>query len=479
MIPYLVEALGEESSELRFRAVVLLDKHSSYQDVAPHLAQALDMPYGERARAILRRRSLQQVAIACQPRNAEKLLHFWGTDPTKFRDEFLLQLAKAQTGADAARVIEPLVGLDRKAASFGDALSRLELLQLSYDHRHGAGFVIADTLAHGWSEDREVWTAFAWQYLEALETLAEGMRQRSFPAAAVRQEVSQRADASQGAARYLVEILNETSQARVQFGQAVSLSPASLEQEFCRGVAAVDSAPYQRGVGRVHIVQMLTEALGKWPDAPRAGVIQQMIDGVVQTLSTGNKPKALSFLDALDACRDVSHHRLDVRSGLGRRFAERLYLAAQQAPDNRVYYAARMTHDRLMALIDMEGPSSPDTFPRQMCEAYLQGAAEATADPQRLGLERYLRILQRLQATNLGLQRPGVMVFVTAMRDQVTAQPESLTQGLAELDRLLRLHQAVAGGIDAQRVEQDLQAWCMSRQLGPQPTRVAPVQSLQ
>jgi hypothetical protein len=242
---------------------------------------------------------------------------------------------------------------------------------------------------------------------------------------------------SQGAASYLVRVLDESSRQGMLLSKRLGIRAESLQEGFCRGLASTDSREYERGVGRVHIADMLTETLDQWPEAPHDGVVQELVAGVTKLAVTGDKPKALAFLDALEACSDLSNHKLDVRAGVGERLGRRLYVAAVEAPNNRVYHPARAVHNRFVTLIDMGIGPEHNAFPRQLFEEYLQGAARVTSDEQRLALERYVRILERLDAAGLDLKRPEVQRFVLAMRDRLTSRHDVLAAGITQLGRLL------------------------------------------
>jgi hypothetical protein len=459
-IPQLVVALGEPSRELQYRAGVLLRDHHSFEEVAPHLVGALDRPYGPRARAILRERASRQITDACRPPHAQELFKFSGTSLEAFCDQTLTELADAKTREQTVRAVRPLLGLCDRTMRFGDAVSRLESLSLPYDRQHSPGYVIAHTLARGSVTHHLAWIDFAQRYLEALETLASELRKQDHPPHAIRKEVSERASASQGAAGYLVQVLDEGSPDRALLSARIGISPGRLQDAFCCGVSAVDPKNYYRGVGTVHIVEMLADALRQWPDAPRDGVVAELIAGVKKTAGVGDKPKALSYLDALDACRTLAAHQLDLKEGLGQRLAERLCLAAQQTPNNRVYYPARIVHDRIVSLIDAGvGPPHP-AYPGQMIEDYLQGSDAATSDARRLALERYLRILQRLKKAGLSLEQAGVRRFALAMRDQLAVNPQLLGAGAKALDRLLPEHSGRLEHVGTRIVDRQLGQWC-------------------
>jgi hypothetical protein len=271
--------------------------------------------------------------------------------------------------------------------------------------------------------------------------------------------VSERANYSQGAACFLVQILDERSPQRAIVSKRLQVSPDGLRAEFCSGVASTDSRAYERGVGKVHIVDMLTESLSQWPDAPTDGAAQELVAGAMRTAAVGDKPKALAFLDALEACRNLPSHGLNIRAGLGRRLAQRLHIAAAAAPNHRVYYPVRNVHDRIVMLLDMGVSPQHEAFPKKLVEDYLAGDADATSEEQRLALERYVRVLERLRAAGLSLQQPGVQRFTLAMRDRLTGGHDLLAAGVARLDLLLHEHQAPGKTAGPQAVDRALGEW--------------------
>ena len=249
VVPYLVNALGDESGEIRFRAGVLLTHHSGYEDVVPYLVGAVNRPFGLKARAILRQRSAQQIADACQPPHAGTLFKFWGTSVEAFRDRVLIGLDDAKTRADTARVVEPLLGLCDQTARFSQVISRLESLSLSYDHPYHPGFVIAQIGARSSRERHAAGAIFAQRYLEAFERLSRELQLRDMSAHAIRKEISDRASTSQGAAAYLVIILDDSSPQRALLSTRIGIPAEQLHDSFFHGLASADSKEYYRGVG--------------------------------------------------------------------------------------------------------------------------------------------------------------------------------------------------------------------------------------
>lgn len=458
-IPYLVEALGKKSSEVRFRAHLLLTNHYDFKDIAPHLVDAAQTHYGFRARGILRQRAVQHIDAACRSGRTDKLFKFWGTSAELYRADVAARLDEAKTRDQAARAVEPLFDFCDKAARFGAAVERLESLSLSHEHRHSPGFVIAETFARGLSENHPGWVTFAEQYIDALEKLVFQIRLRTDSTYTIRKEVSDRATMSTSAVEYVVQILDESSPERTILCERIGIEPAWLQQEFCRGLALVDPVACHRQIGKVHIADMLTRVLMEWPDGPSGGVVEQLVASTRQAAVVGDKPKALALLDALKACRDLPKHRLDLQADLGKQLGERLAAAAMEAPNSRVYHPARSVHDKLVKLVDLGISPEHDAFPQRLFEDHLQAADRVATDEQRLALERYLRILERLDATGVSLDHPDVKRFVLAMRDCLTTKHDLVAAGVNQLDRVLSDQRDTAEKADADAVRRALRDW--------------------
>lgn len=458
-IPHLVEALAADSSEVRYRASLILSEHNSFDDVAPHLLKAVDQRFGYRARVLLREQTLWQVDAVCSQPHSDKLFKFWGFRADEYRNQVRTELDSAKSADETKRVVTPLLGIRDKVNLFNDSLARLEAVGLSYDHQHSPGYVIAETLARGLGENRRRWVDFAEKYVTAFETLASKVRLETSSTHALRKAVSERATMSSSAAGYLVQVLDETSPQCELLSQRIGITPEWLEQEFCGGLASTDGTDWHRRVGKIHIVDMLSRAISDWPDAPTGGVVETLIDGTKQTALDGDKPKALALLDALNACRDLSNHGLDIHRGPGKGLAERLAAAAIAAPNNRVYHPARSLHDRFLRLIDMGVAPDHQAFPRALYEAYLARQDGATSDVQRLTLDRYLRILETLGKADVSIEQPDVEQFALAMRDSVTGRHELLAAGVAQLDRLLRDAPQQGESLDPNEVARALSHW--------------------
>ena len=345
-IPLLVAALGDESREVRFRVQGLLTQHFAFDDLVPPLIQVVGERYGVAARMILRDRALLQIEEAGEMQFAKKLFGFWGTDIEEFRRQVTFNLVGAPGPKEIAAVVDPLVGLRTKASQFQDLLGRLELLSLPYDQRHSPGYVVAEILAAGLRTNDRVKIRFAERYAVAFETLSRDLQAQGLTRSAIRKEVADRANMSDGATVYVIRFLGQAEPVRGSAAERIGLAPETLVDELFRGLSLTDSKECYRCVGKIHIVDMLDEVLVSWPASPREGTVQNLIENIQAVVVTGDKPKALVLLDALEACRDLAKYQLDCQDGLGKQLAHRLYLAAIASPNTREYHPTRSLHDR-------------------------------------------------------------------------------------------------------------------------------------
>ena len=419
-VPFLVDALSEKSRELRFRATELLSHHYSFDDVAPQLVAAMarqEVPV--RMRTILRDQAEEQIDLACQWSSTSRLFKFWGTDPESFRREVLGQFDDTRTHQEIARTIQPLLGLEGKVTRFADLVARLEALSLPYEHQFSAGHVVARSLAQGLHDNNDCSVEFATKYIVAFETLVSELRHREEPTHSIRKEVSDRANMSQGAADYLVKLINNDSAKRTLLSQRFGVSVETLQDEFFRGLASPETKECSRNVGKVHIADMLTEALNDWPSKGSDDALWQIVADAKTTVTSGDKPKALAYLDALAACRELAEHPLGTVDGLGRQLASRLHQASVESPDIRTYHPSRSVHDRILALVDLGIAPEHVLFPRQFCDRYLEGVSQVTSDGHRLALERYLRSLERLQDVDPRYEQPAVERFLLVLQQNL------------------------------------------------------------
>ena len=332
------------------------------------------------------------------------------------------------------RAIRPLIGLNEKVVQFNDLLQRLDAISLAHDHRQSPGFAIAETLAGSLRDEHPtVAGRFTERYLESLETLVAAQRPPTGPSYAAKKEAADRATMSRSAAEFLLEILDEASPSRAILCERIGVQPEWLQDEFFCGLSLADPVACNVRVGKVHIADMLTRVFRQWPDAPQDGAVEQLLAGTRQTIVTGDKPKALALLDALNACRELPQHGLDVRTGLGKQLGERLTATAVAAANIRLYHPARSTHDKFLHLIELGISPEHEAFPDRLLADYLQGIERATSDEQRLALDRYLNALERLGKAGLTCEQPGTRRFALALRDSLTERHELLAAGAARL----------------------------------------------
>ncbi len=462
VIPELIEALGAPSAEVRFRAILLLNRRHSFEQIALPLIEATGKPYASRARVVLRERTLQQLEVISHMPYVEKLFKFWGTDPETFCNQSLIRFNEASDLEQTRQAVEPLIGLEKKAHRFTAAVADLESLSLSYDHQYSPGYVIADTLAIGLRTDQAQLTEFAEQHLQSLKSLASTMSARNEARSAIHKEVLDRANMSQGAAGFLVKLLEKDSAVRTVVSERIGIHPEDLQKSFCQGLADADAHTCDCGVGRVHIVDMLVEILAKWKTEPTDPVCRQLISAITDTARSGDKPRALALLEALDACRSLPNHRLSLEDGLGKQLAERLLAAAQRAANNRAFYPTQSVHLRLVALADMNITPEHPAYPRKLLEQHLAGSDSTTTDDARQAFERYVRILDRLRETGIDCQQSQAAGFVGSLRDALPDHPELLAAGVAQLDQILRQASATGNKPDAKQVAEALDSWAKS-----------------
>jgi hypothetical protein len=263
---------------------------------------------------------------------------------------------------------------------------------------------------------------------------------------------------TQGAASYLVQLIENPSQsARVT--RQIGIGLDELQNDFLRGVASPDSAIYDRGVGKVHIVDMFCELLNAPPVLPDEGVVSELIHSTRETALEGNKPKALAYLDVMEALKELESHGLHLEKGLGRKLAQRLYTAARHAANNREYHPARIVHDKLIALHDLGIRPGDHAFPSSTLDDYLRGEGYVMRDDFRLALGRYLRILESLHAANVHRERPGVHGFLVAMQDCLSSRASVLSEGATYLDKLLEDNTAQGGGVNDEAISHALAQW--------------------
>lgn len=438
VIPALVTALGNQSREVRFRAQGILAQGFLFDDLVPPLLAGVETAYGPTARILLRDRALMQIGETGELESSQRLFEFWGTNIEELRKGIVFNLMAAQGAKGVAEVVAPLVGLRRKSREFEDLLARLDTLGISYDHRQGAGYVVARMLADGLRNDDDAKVRFAKRYAEAFETLWNDMQARGTTRSAVRKEVADRANMSDGATVYVARWIGKSPPPRSVASERLGVENNALVDELFRGLATIDARECYRCVGKIHIVDMFDDVLSDWPAAPREGIVQSLTDGIAATVSSGDKPKALVYLDAFEACRDLSSCGLDHASGPGQALAHRLYLAALAAPNTREYHPVRSTHARLVQLYKLGIADADPDFPHEFFDRYVTGDAKTVGEDERNALAQYVATLELWDQKKIVRSQPGAASCLKRIRDWMLTQPTRVTLGTRELNRLVR-----------------------------------------
>ncbi len=457
-VPMLIASLGAESREIRFRVAEILRHRFTFDEIAPHLIDATAQPYGSQALTILRDRAMLQVSEVAQLENTKRLFAFWKTDVDTLRRRVIFDLVEARGRTQVMTVVAPLIGLRDKARQFDSQLASLKTLSLPFDHRHSPGFVIAEIFARGLLVNDPRKITFAEKYVQSFESLADALRAAGDSKAVVRKEVVDRANMSDGATSFLVRALDEKSREHDGLSNRIGVDPEMLTTEFFRGLAMPDTRECYRHVGKVHIADMLLETLDKWPDAPKEGVVQNVVDCAVATIASGDKPKTLALLDALEGCAELDASELNVRDGLGQRLAKRLCLAALVAPNSRAYHPVRAICDRIVNILEAGVVADSDLFPAEFVESYLDGTEASTSELARLQVGRYENILERLQQAGVEFTQPGVRRFLARMSHALNGEPELLKKGVAEVTRVVDATQSLPEQERRDQIDQALGA---------------------
>ncbi len=464
IVPALVGALGSDSREVRFRARSLLAQQFTFDDVVAPLIQALPQPYGPEARSILRDRALAQIEEAGSMQFAKQLFEFWGTDIEEFRRRVTFNFVDARGQREVAAIVEPLVGLRRKAAQFQDLLSRLQALSLSYDHRHSPGHVVAETLAAGLRTDDRARTEYAQRYVQAFESLADALRAQDLSRAAIRKEMTDRANMSDGACAYLVQLLDPASAPSRILAERTGITAGYLSDEFFRGLSAADPKVCYECVGKAHIADMLTAILSSWPDAPRDGLVPALCASIEATVGPGDKQKALVLLDALEACRDLRKQGLDGSHGVGQQLAHRLHMAAVISANMRDYHPVRSVHDRFLQLFAAGIAPDHTAFPQAYWQRYLRGDTAVIAEEHRTALSQYVSAVEQLVRAQVAFDHPGSRQFLLRMQDGLLGDRAAVVDAAREVGRLVEARRA-PGSAGAARppLEEALGEWVQQR----------------
>jgi hypothetical protein len=245
-----------------------------------------------------------------------------------------------------------------------------------------------------------------------------------------------RAEYSRGATNYLLQLFDRNSLPSRQLSQHIDIAPQLLQDEFIRGLGSPNADFYSRGVGRIHIVDMLGDALERWPEVPREGVAALLIASIVDSARAGDKPKALVYLDALEACHGLTGRGLDTDQPLAERLGQRLLRGARAAKDHRAYFPTRNIHNKIVSLIQRGISPSHHAFPQEVLDNYLEG--EVASDDDRQALERYVFILDRLNTLGVDIQSAESAPFTRALRSRMTHNVGQLATLIQRLDKLPR-----------------------------------------
>ncbi len=435
-IPYLVRALSADSREVRFRAAALLRHTYAFEDVVPALMMAARKTDARLVCSILREHTVQQLNAITTFASAEQLLNFWGTSINAYRRTVLNAMAEARDGAALAGVVAPLLTLKSHAEQFEQITARMDRCWLSHKSRYSATYIVAQTLAHGLRRQKPQAISFAKQYVEAMETLRSRLQSAGRTRSAIRKEITDRAVYSQGAAAFLAETLDPKAPASILMTK-LGISSARLRHEFFTGLAESDDKECYRRIGKTHIVDMLTELFEKWPNFPDEASVTTLVQATIATTESGDKPKALALLGALEDCRDLEPHHLSLQHGLGKQLAQRLTANALQAPNNRAFHPTRMFHNRIIALYDLGITNRHPAFPKQLVAHYIDGTENVLAQQSRQTFDRYVRTLTLLKEAKLPFDNPELRPFIALLQAHLTKRPELVAAGLTKVMRLV------------------------------------------
>ncbi len=433
-IPFLTAALQHHSREVRFRVQELLAQNYGFEEVADPLLAVIDLPHGETAIAILRERAEAEFD-ATDVTGAAKLFKFWKVNAASFRNRVLMGLADAENGSQASLALQPLRGFRKKVDRFNVSVARLKALSLQHEHQYSPGFVITESLAQGLAAGNQRQIGFAERYLDALERLVDRLRMADKSAGAIRKEVSDRANMSDGAAAFLVQLVDPESELANLVKTELRIDTDSLCDDFFHGLAAEDARDCYRLVGKTHIVDMLSEEVQKWDPRPPHRIVEGLISSTVKTVASSDKPKALACLDALAALREMPRHGLMLTSSLGRELATALARAAERAASNRDFHPTRSVHDRIVRLIDLGVVRGHIAFPEQVLTVHLDPQQPPLGDAQRMALGRYVHMVERLDESGIDNSVNGVSRFLAEMRGSILKQPDRLAAGVTIFDQ--------------------------------------------
>ncbi len=463
-IAQIVESLGSPSREIRFRVQQILLTAYSFDEVAPVLIDAVAERYGNEARLVLRQRAMRQMLDTAGLKSASTLLKFWQTDYTALHRQVAFDLDAARTRDQVAAAVAPLLGLEEKTRVFDLILQELATLSLSADHQHSPGYSIAETLAKGLRQGDQASIEFAQQYVAAFRALMDQLRKAGQSDADIRKEVTQRANMSDGAMAFLARTLSRQSGERRRLSEEFHVQPEMLKNEFFRGLAQLDTSQCYRLVGKVHIADMLLSVTGDWPEMPREGVLDSVVQCIVTTISSGDKRKALALLDAIEGCAELQRVGMPVSEGVGQRMAQRLCLTALAAPDSRSCHSVRAIHDRVVKIVGSGVAVQSELFPAALVEPYLNAEPESTSEESRRVLGYYATILEDLAKVDRSLvEQDGVCQFLALIVGRLTTDPDLAKSGLQTLTALVRESRTLEPEQRVARFDAQLREWAAAQ----------------
>ena len=277
----------------------------------------MSQPYGPTARSILRDRALLQIEEAADDAVGRSSCLSSGARTWKnSAAACMFNVVDAKGPQEVAGIVEPLVGLKTKAAQFQDLLSRLESLvsvvRPSAQPRLCGGRDAGSRTAR---DDRLAHRSLPSGTLQAFESLTSELQLQGMARAAIRKEIADRANMSDGASAFLVQLLNRdvrVAQGSVERTDRV-LPDAAGGRVLSRTVGAGCEGMLplcRQSAHRRHAQRRLYRA-GRMRRA--TAWCRDCCDGVEVTVGPGDKPKALVLLDALEGCRDLGKQGLDCR----------------------------------------------------------------------------------------------------------------------------------------------------------------------
>ncbi len=460
-LPHLLEALSSDSYELRARASRLLDDFT-FAELADYVQQTGAPPLGHRAVRVLSTRARQYLHTACHATQADELFALWNIDAAKIVDQFGGRLEAARDPEEFQAALRSLREFARQLAQFAELVEQFADLGLTLDPHDSPARIVTELCALALRDGHAAQLDFAQNYLAALRSLAQHIDQSSASEQAGRREVAHRAAWSRGALVFLVELFEPDSASARLLTQRCHISLSDLRTSFLEALAAPGSQAFTWGVGKTHIAEMLCDTLGEWPEAPADGVVGALITRISETIASGDKPRALCCLDAIRACRTLQQQGLALDAGLGGQLSERLLYFALRAATPREFHPARSVHEKFLVLLEHGLTPNDAHFPQQLWDRHLQ-AAEPLTDADRLALERFARIIERLARWRLSCQEPALEPYCQVLHAACPARPEQLAAALANLETIERAEREAIQRGDKEPLITQLNRWANSQ----------------